>query len=119
MKICVPVIEMNGLQSIVSPHFGRAAAFALVDDETLEVTALQNDGQHHGGNLTPSAIISQAGVDVVLCGGLGVKAVRLFEQEGIHVFNNAAGTVEEVLKAYKSGLLPEATDANSCQEHIH
>jgi predicted Fe-Mo cluster-binding NifX family protein len=46
-----------------------------------------------------------------------VKAVRLFEQKGIHVYCQASGTVAEALEAYKSGKLPEATDANACQHH--
>ncbi|PIE31273.1 dinitrogenase iron-molybdenum cofactor biosynthesis protein [candidate division KSB3 bacterium] len=119
MKICIPVLDLNGLKSKISQHFGKAATFAIVDDETMEVTALTNDGQHHGGVLAPPDIIEQAGVDVVLCGGLGIKAVRMFEEKGIHVYNNASGTVEDVVKAYKEGLLPEATDANACQEHAH
>ncbi len=75
MKICIPTGENNGFDSAVSPHFGRAHSFAIVDDETHEVRFVQNTGQHHGGGMTPAEIISHEGVDVVLCGGLGVKAV--------------------------------------------
>lgn len=119
MNICIPTLNMNGLDSAVSSHFGQAVAFAVVNDETNDIRFVQNTGQHHGGGLTPAQIISQEGVDVVLCGGLGVKAVRIFEQQGIHVFNNASGTVKQALQAYQAGQLPEATDANACQHHGH
>ena len=119
MKICIPTLNQNGLESTLSSHFGRANVFAIVDDETNEIRFIQNTGQHHGGGMTPAELIRNEGVHVVLCGGLGVKAVRLFEQQGIHVYNQASGTVNEALKAYKAGTLPEATDATACQEHAH
>jgi predicted Fe-Mo cluster-binding NifX family protein len=119
MNICIPVLEDRGLESQVSPHFGKASAFIMVNDETEELSLVQNTGQHHGGALTPAQLIGQAGADVVLCSGLGVKAVRLFEQQGIHVYCQATGNVTEALAAYKAGKLPEATDANACQHHAH
>jgi len=119
MNICIPTLDVKGLDSTVSSHFGQAAAFAIVNDETNEVRFLQNTGQHHGGGMTPAEIIGKEGVDVVLCGGLGIKAVHLFEQQGIHVYCKASGKVADALKAYKTGALPEATDANACQHHGH
>lgn len=119
MNICIPVVAQNDLESPISSHFGQANAFAMVDDETDEIQFVANTGHHHGGHLTPAELIGQAGADVVLCGGLGVKAVRLFEQQGIHVYCQASGTVREALEAYKAGKLPEATDANACQHHRH
>jgi predicted Fe-Mo cluster-binding NifX family protein len=119
MNIFVPVLAEKGLESPVSPHFGPANSFAKVDSETNELTFVQNTGTHHGAALTPPEILGKAGANVVLCGGLGSKPVQLFEQQGIQVFCQASGTVADALKAYKGGTLPEATDANACQEHQH
>ena len=69
MKICIPVVENNGLESAISSHFGRAPVFAMVNDDSDEVNFVQNNGQHHGGSLTPAELIGQAGADVVLCSG--------------------------------------------------
>jgi predicted Fe-Mo cluster-binding NifX family protein len=119
MNICVPILENQGFNSPVSSHFGKAAFFAIVDDETNTINCIPNTGQHHGGAVTPAQVLEQAGADVVLCGGLGVRAVRLFEQHRIHVYCDASGTVAEALAAYRAGTLPEATDANACQQHQH
>ncbi len=119
MNICIPVLAEQGLNSPVSSHFGQAQAFAMVNDDTNEVTIVKNTGTHHGGTLTPAELIGQAGANMVLCGGLGVKAVHLFEQQGIRVYCQASGTVAETLQAYKNGDLPEATDANACQHQEH
>lgn len=119
MHICIPTLDNKGLDSTIASHFGQAAGFTIVNDETNEIRVIQGSGRHHGGGMAPGEIISQEDVDVVLCGGLGVKAVRLFEQKGIHVYCEASGTVADALKAFKAGTLPEATDANACQEHRH
>ena len=119
MNICLPTVDNNGLDSPVSSHFGKASLFAIVDGETNAIRFVQNSGQHHGGSMPPAEIIGKEDVDVVLCGGLGVKAVHLFEQQGIHVYCNASGTVADALKAYTTGTLPEATDATACQGHEH
>lgn len=122
MKICIPTLDNNGLESAVSSHFGQALFFTIIDDETNKVRTIENTakGGHQGANgPTPGQLIVDQGVDVVLCGGLGVRAVHMFEQAGIHVFNQASGTVAEALNAYKTGKLPEATDATACQKHAH
>jgi predicted Fe-Mo cluster-binding NifX family protein len=119
MNICLPILAEQGLNSPVSPHFGPAQAFAMVDDATNEMTIIENTSTHRGGTLAPPELLEKAGVDVVLCGGLGVKAVHLFEQKGIRVYCQASGTVADALQAYKNGDLPEATDANACQQHGH
>ena len=119
MKICIPILRHKGYNSPISKHFGQSSGFALIDDETDRLSFMLNSGQHHGDAQTPAELIAGTGANVVLCGGLGVNAVRLFEQHGIHVYNNASGTVAEVLQAYKAGRLSEATDANACQSHAH
>ncbi len=120
MNICIPISAEQGLDSPISEHFGQAPAFAMINDDTNDMTIVKNTGTHHGGTLAPPELIGQAGADMLLCGGLGVKAVRLFEQQGIRVYCQASGTVADALKAYKDGALPEATDANACQhDHAH
>ena len=119
MKICIPVLTQQGMNSPLSSHFGQADHFAMYDEETKQLTFFSNAGHHHGGKLTPAEVIQQAGAQVVLCGGLGTKAVQLFQHAGIRVFNQASGTVADVLAAYQAGKLPEATDATACHDHAH
>jgi len=122
MKICIPILENNGFESTISSHFGQTLFFMIIDDETNSMRTIENSakGGHQGSaGPTPGQLIVEQGVDVVLCGGLGVRAVRMFEQAGIHVFNQASGTVTDAMKAYKEGKLPEATDATACQKHAH
>lgn len=119
MKICIPVLENKGMASAMSPHFGQAGLFAVIDDTNDELTFVENNGTHHGGTLMPPEILHNAGVNVMLCGGLGVKAVRMFQKFKIKVYSNASGSVQDVFAAFKAGQLMEASENSACQEHGH
>ena len=119
MKICIPVLTQEGMNSPISSHFGKADHFAMFDEERQALTFFSNTGQHHGGALTPAELIHQAGAQVLLCGGLGVKAVQMFQGFGVRVFNQASGTVADALAAYKAKTLPEATNESACHDHAH
>jgi predicted Fe-Mo cluster-binding NifX family protein len=122
MKICIPTVDNKGVESTISSHFGQSLFFMIIDDETNDMRTAENTakGGHQGSaGPTPGQLIVEQEVDAVLCGGLGVRAVRMFEEAGIHVFNQASGTVADAMKAYKEGKLPEATDATACQKHAH
>ena len=114
MKICIPILRHKGHRSPISEHFGECSGFALFDDDTETLSFMVNSGLHSPGSQTPAELVAGTGADVVLCGSLGVKAVHLFEQHGIHVYNNASGTVAEVLNAYKAGQLTETRSVGGC-----
>lgn len=119
MKICIPILRHNGYNSPISEHFGQSSGFALFDDDTDTLSFMLNSGLHSAGAQTPAELIAESGADVVLCGSLGVKAVHLFEQHGIHVYSDASGTVVDAVNAYKADRLPEVTDATACQSDAH
>jgi predicted Fe-Mo cluster-binding NifX family protein len=78
---------------------------------------IPNTSKHRGGVGVPPEFISKTGTHVMLCSGLGSKAVHLFEEVGIDVFVGAEGTVRDVIEAWQQGRLMEATDENACKEH--
>ncbi|MDI6639268.1 MAG: NifB/NifX family molybdenum-iron cluster-binding protein [Methanocellales archaeon] len=119
MKVCVPTMGQSGMNDMISPHFGRAPTFTIVDTETNEIEVLPNTGEHMGGIMLAPEIIAEAGVHVILCSGLGPRAIHMFEQFGIEVFVGASGTVKDAIGAWKSGRLQEATDETACREHRH
>lgn len=119
MKICIPTLGKNGLSEEVSGHFGRSPTFTIVDLETSWVKVVENRSEHFGGMGKPPEIIAMEDVEVVLCSGLGPRAIQMFEQKGIMVYVGAAGTVEETIRAFQAGMLHPATDENACKEHRH
>lgn len=117
MKVCIPTMENGGLNDKVAQHFGRAPTFTVVDIKSNMVEVIPNSGEHMGGTGHPPEFIADTGTHIMLCSGLGPKAVNMFEQFGIDVFIGASGTVQDAISAWQLGQLNEATDENACREH--
>jgi predicted Fe-Mo cluster-binding NifX family protein len=119
MKVCVPTLGQDGLNDTVAEHFGRAPIFTVVDIKTNTIEIIPNSGEHMGGSGLPPEFIANAGTHILICSGLGPKAVGMFERFGIEVFIGACGTVRDAIATWQMGLLHEATDENACMEHRH
>ncbi len=68
----------------------------------------------HEPGLLPR-LLSEEGVNVVIAGGMGVRAQDLFSQKGIKVVvgaDPATGSPEDIVRLYLSGSLK--TGANVC-----
>jgi predicted Fe-Mo cluster-binding NifX family protein len=119
MKVCVPTMGNGGMEEVVSQHFGRAPTFTLVDLDTKEVQILPNKGEHMGGSVLPTDTLKDQGVQVMIVGGLGPKAIQAFAEQCIEVFVGATGSVKDAIENWREGLLTKASSDNACQEHRH
>ncbi|MEA1985420.1 MAG: NifB/NifX family molybdenum-iron cluster-binding protein [Euryarchaeota archaeon] len=117
MKVCIPSMEHGGLDDAVGQHFGMVTTYTVLDTETKDISVVENTSEHRGGVGMPPELLSKAGVDIMLCGGLGGKAVKMFEDYGIEVFIGAQGTVQDAITAWEAGKLSMATNENACNEH--
>lgn len=122
MRVAISADDSNGLNSVVSPHFGRCPYYAFVDVEGREVrqvNVLNNPyyGHHQPGQV-PGFIESQ-GADVMLTGGMGRRAIGFFEEYGIEAVTGAAGTVRHVLELYLGGALQGAAPCRESVVHGH
>ncbi|MFQ6116773.1 MAG: NifB/NifX family molybdenum-iron cluster-binding protein [Candidatus Bipolaricaulia bacterium] len=117
MRVCIPTEGGGGLDARVGEHFGRVPTYTIVDTETGEVEVLPNESEHLGGSGLPAELLAQAGVDVLLCTGLGRRAMGLLEDYGVMVYIGARGTAEEALESWKREGLQAATDEDVCGEH--
>ncbi|MBN1761559.1 MAG: NifB/NifX family molybdenum-iron cluster-binding protein [Methanomicrobia archaeon] len=119
MKLCIPTLGTGGLEDLVSEHFGRAPTFTVVNMADNEVNVVKNTGEHFGGVGNTPDLVAAAGAEVLLCSGLGPRAINAFEQLGIEVYVGARGTVQDTIRAFQAGELIEASDATACKEHRH
>jgi len=117
MRIAVPTMGTRGLDELVGDHFGKVPTYTIVDTERDTVEVIENTSEHMGGTGLPPELMKRHNVHVMLVSGLGIRAIRLFEQLGIMVYTGAGGTVRETLEKFRKGLLPPATDLNACREH--
>jgi len=119
MKLCIPTLGTGGLEDLVSEHFGRAPTFTVVDMANSGVKVVENTGEHFGGVGNTPELVAGAGAEIMLCSGLGPRAISMFEQLGIEVYVGASGTVKDAVSAFQAGMLREATDVDACEMHRH
>ena len=103
MKVAIPL--ENG---VLSQHFGRCQQFSIVEinSDTKEITGskMLTPPQHEPGVLP--AWLSQMGCNLIITGGIGVKAVDLFRQNGIEVISGVSvQNPDEIINAYFEGQL--------------
>lgn len=86
MKRCIAVPLENG---ILSPHFGHCYQFALIeaDNNTITGETLVTSPPHEPGLLP--GWLAEKGVTDVIAGGMGQRAISLFNHQNINVFVGA------------------------------
>jgi predicted Fe-Mo cluster-binding NifX family protein len=122
MRIAVSADSKNGLESVVSPHFGRCPHFVLVDlddHDVKEVREVDNPyfGHHQPGQVP--AFINSLEANVMLTGGMGGRAIMFFQQFGIEGVTGAYGTVRQSVERYLGGQLKGAAPCKESEEHGH
>ena len=117
-KLCIPTTGRGGLDDSVGEHFGRVPTFTVVDSESGVVEILQNTSEHMGGRGLPAELLASSGVDVVLCSGLGRRAIQLLSASGITVHTGISGLVSDAVDAWKRGTLTEVGEDGACTRHV-
>ena len=117
MKICIPTNGSNGLEETIGEHFGRVTTYTIVDIDTNEVKVISNTSHHMGGQGYPPELLKKEGVNVMVCKGLGRRAISMFEEFGIEVYIGATGLVKDAVTAFKEGNLQKAGIFDSCSRH--
>ncbi|MDD2437272.1 MAG: NifB/NifX family molybdenum-iron cluster-binding protein [Massilibacteroides sp.] len=107
-KIAIPM--ENGK---LCAHFGHCEYFAIVNVENNRITGIQEKTPpEHEPGLYPRWIAAQ-GVTDVIAGGMGQKAIDLFNQQKINAF--VGGPVQEAKEIVEAFLADNLTlKANYC-----
>jgi predicted Fe-Mo cluster-binding NifX family protein len=122
MRIAVSADTKNGIDSVVSPHFGRCPHFVLVDLDDHDVTEVREVDNPYYGHHQPGqvpALINSLGANVMLTGGMGGRAIMFFQEFGIEGVTGAYGTVRQSVERYMGGQLKGAAPCKESQEHGH
>ena len=107
-KIAIPIAEGR-----LTNHFGHAAEFAIVHvkDKDIAKKELLEPPPHEPGVLP--RWLHELGVDVIIAGGMGQRALSLFGENGIQVVTGAPSLPpEELVQQYLSDAL--MTGENVC-----
>ncbi|UCG85270.1 MAG: NifB/NifX family molybdenum-iron cluster-binding protein [Gemmatimonadota bacterium] len=120
MRFCLPTLDDRGREGLLSPHFGSAPYFTIVDSGADTVEVLLNRGAHHApGTCKAVRGLREKAIDVVICPGLGRRAFASLQSTGIAVFTTNEGDVAKALAAYQARRLTRLTAAEACQGGRH
>ena len=122
MRVAVSAEDSNGLDSVVSAHFGRCPYYVLVDLDGREVRSVKTVENPYHGRHQPKQVpgfIESQGADVMLAGGMGWRAITLFQVYSIEAVTGASGTVRHALEQYLSGTLHRAEPCRESIDHGH
>jgi predicted Fe-Mo cluster-binding NifX family protein len=89
VRIAVPSDGQGGLEGLRAGHFGHCDVFTLVDVEDgaiKEVSVLANKEHVQGGCMVPVQLLSDAKVQRLIVGGIGMRPLMGFKQVGIDVY---------------------------------
>ena len=109
MRIAVPVID-----GLLSQHFGHSEKFTFFRVSDQDATFVP-DGEAmppaHGHGVLPRWL-SERDVKVVIAGGIGSRALSLFEGTGITVVSGAPShTPERIVREFLAGSLQTTSEA--------
>jgi len=108
MKFAIPLAE-----GVLCNHFGHCQQFAIlnVDGDNVVQKELLTPPPHEPGLLP--RWLHGLGVEVIIAGGMGGRALQLFAENGIRVLTGASNlTPETLVQQYLSQTLQ--TGANVC-----
>ena len=118
MKVCIPTTGDKGLDEMVGEHFGRVPTYTIVDLENENVKVVPNTSHHMGGGGYPPEIMKKNDADVLICQGLGRRAISMFNELGIDVYIGAAGRVRDAVRMFRNGELQKAGLDSACGKHM-
>ena len=108
MKFAIPIAEGK-----LTAHFGHCQEFALIDVEQNEIKKKEmlTPPPHEPGVLP--RWLNEMGADVIIAGGMGQRAIGLFQENNIKVITGApAQEPESLVTSYLAGNL--VTGGNVC-----
>ncbi len=118
MRICMPTQTDQGLEAAVHAHFGNAPFFAIYDTQNDRIEHIGNRNRHHiHGGCQPLLALNGQAVDILICGGMGARAVQKLSAGGIKAYKVKGATLKEALTNFFKGQLNPITPRNACQDH--
>ena len=117
MRIVIPTDNRKGLSDKVAEHFGRCNTYTFLDEKGKLIEIIENTSEHMGGVGLPAELMKKHEAEILLCKGLGPRALNLCEQYGIDVCVCQAETVKEIFELWKNKKIKKAGLEDVCEEH--
>lgn len=115
MKIVIPTNDKKGLDAGIAEHFGRCRTYTFLDEDGEILDVIDNTSEHMGGKGLPPELMKEHGADILLCRGLGPRALSLCKDICIDVYVSDAETVREIFELWKNKKIKRADIDDACE----
>jgi len=117
MKLVIPTNSKKGLDDEIAEHFGRCFTYTFLNEKGEVVEIIDNTSEHMGGTGLPPELMKKHGADILLCKGLGPRAINLCKELGIDVYVYQAKKVKDIFKLWRNNKLKKAGTEDACEQH--
>ena len=114
MKIAITA-QGNDLSSDIDLRFGRAKWLIVVDVETGDFKAHDNEvnlNAAQGAGIQTGRNVAELDVEAVITGNVGPNAFKTLNAAGVKVFLAEKQSARQAVDSYKAGELKEVDQAN-------
>ena len=115
--IVIPTNGKKGLNDTVAEHFGRCQTYTFLDEKGNFVKTIDNTSEHMGGTGLPPELMKKHGAKILLCKGLGPRALQLCAELGVEVYVCQAEKVKDLFELWKNNKTKKAGLEDVCEEH--
>lgn len=99
-------------------HFGHTEQFKIYEIADNKIAAshiLNTNGSGHGAL---AVLLSDANIDILICGGIGAGAQNALAEAGIRLYGGVSGSADEAVAAFLEDKLNYNPDVH-CSHHDH
>jgi len=114
MKIAITA-QGQEPNALLDPRFGRARFFRIVDTENGQQLAIDNSAGANavqGAGTQAAQTLARHGVQVVITGHVGPKALTALQAANIKVYSAESGTVDQAVRDFLAGKLAALDQAD-------
>ena len=97
-------------------HFGKTESFKVYEVEDNQVVSSEVIGSNGTGHGALAGLLSEQGVDVLICGGIGGGAQMALAAAGIKLYGGVSGSADAAVEALLAGNL-DYNPAVKCNHH--
>ncbi len=99
-------------------HFGHTEAFKIYDVEDGKIVSEQIVDTNGNGHGALAGFLKSAGVDALICGGIGMGAQNALAEASIALYGGVSGNADAAARALAEDALIYDRDAH-CDHHDH
>lgn len=99
-------------------HFGHTEQFKVYDVEDGKIAASKMIDSNGAGHGALAGFLSDHGIEVLICGGIGGGAQTALANAGIKLYGGVSGNADAAVQAFLDGKLDYNPDVK-CNHHEH